>query len=729
MELTYLSHPNKRLTDHIEHIVAFDTDELFQTAAKFHDLGKVCDKFQHYIKKETNNSEPHSAVSAIAFLINRYDEFDLKSKFFIFNAIRSHHGLLASKKYLINMLLDDNSKELELCKKQLKEILSKCDVCSYFKIDSDDMDIVFEFGFEIENLCFDMDDYVTQKLLYSKLIFADKYEAITSSTFISSNFNYSLTSLYAYKKEQLCFDFERTKIAQTISENYQKNPNNHLYTLTAPTGIGKTLISLELALKIANKRGKDRIIYTIPFTSIIDQTVAIFERIFPNQIIKHHHKVDFKEDDKSNCDYDRIKYLIESWSHSFIVSTFYQLFFAIFSNKNSDNVKLQSLCNSVIVLDEVQAIPFELWKVLQILFDILAKKLNAVFILMSATMPIITNNAIELAPKEQLFQKKNRYRIDYLKLEAENEDARLQMVSQKIFKMVKNGDGSSSILCVVNTIKNSKRLYHLLANMLNKKIIYVLNSYMLPKDREATIEALREPNSNRVKGKILISTQVIEAGIDLDFDIGLRELSPLSSIIQTAGRVNREGKREQAEVFVFDTLGFEIYDSVLINATKHYLKETLESKGVIEEANILTYVENFFKTLDIRLSDRKKILKAIENFDFNEISKATREIFKTESDYTVSIVLGIDLKDEELKYFKKSQTLNRWELKNYKEQRFKAFTSSIINIKRKDLEILGMNVRKSDIFGLYYIDYLDGIYDSKTGFLIAQEYESLSVFN
>ena len=421
--------------------------------------------------------------------------------------------------------------------------------------------------------------------------------------------------------------------------------------------------------------------------------------------------------------------MVESWSHSFIVSTFYQLFFAIFSENNSDNVKLQSLRNSVIVLDEVQAIPFELWKVLQPLFDTLAKKLDAVFILMSATMPIVTNTAKELAPKEQLFQKKNRYRIGYLRLEVENEDERLQMLSQQILKMAKSGDGSSSILCVVNTIKNSKRLYHLLANVLDKETLYVLNSYMLPKDREATIEALREPNSNRVKGKILISTQVIEAGVDLDFDIGLRELSPLSSIVQTAGRVNREGKREQAEVLVFDTLGFQIYDSVLMNATEHYLKETLERKESIEEANILTYVENFFKTLDIRLSDRKEILKAIESFDFHKIGQAVREIFRTESDYTDSIALGIDLKDEESKYFEKSQTLNQWELKSYKEQRFKAFASSVINIKRKDLEMLGMNVQKSDIFGLYYVDYLDGIYDSKTGFLIAEEQDSLLAFD
>ena len=77
MELAYLSHPNKRLVDHLERIVAFDTDELFQTSAKFHDLGKVCDKFQRYIKKEITSSDPHSAVSAIAFLIKRYDDFDL----------------------------------------------------------------------------------------------------------------------------------------------------------------------------------------------------------------------------------------------------------------------------------------------------------------------------------------------------------------------------------------------------------------------------------------------------------------------------------------------------------------------------------------------------------------------------------------------------------------------------------------------------------------------------
>ena len=724
MELNYFSHPNKLLSEHIANIEAFCSDELFCLAAHFHDLGKVSDSFQRYIRGESSSAQPHALASALAFVMEYYGKLDTKKLFFVFNAIRSHHGALASKKYVADLLIDDMNIGVGKAIEQLREIYTKEDVRSYFALSRVDENLIEEFGFDVDECSFGFEEYINQKLLFSRLIFADKFEAITSAPFVPKPFFYPLENLYNFKKT-LPKNEERAQAAKAIWRNYEANYTADIYTITAPTGIGKTLISLELALRIAKDRGKNRVIYTIPFTSIIDQTAAIFEIIFPGRITKHHHRVEFGEDEERFNDYDRIKYLVESWAEPFILSTFYQLFFALLSEANSDNIKFQSLHNAVIILDEVQAIPFELWKVLQPLFPLLAKKLGSVFILMSATMPIVTKDAVELAPKEALYVKKNRYKLNWLDLPLEETETKIAALAEHILDLAQNGE---SVVCIVNTIKNSKLLYRQLESFIESEKLFLLNSYMLPHDREATIEALCEPGTNQVKGKILISTQVIEAGVDLDFDVGLRELAPLSSIIQTAGRVNREGKKEQATLYIFDTLGYEIYDSVLMDATKRYLVAKLQSGETIQEKEILHHIEKFFTSLDLQLSDRHKILELIKKFDFMTIGKAVRELFKEEASFTHSVVLGVDLAREEERYFEQAKVLDKWELKSYKERQLKALAPSILNIKEKDLQSLGINIPKSEVFGLYYIENIDGVYDPKRGFLISEEHELLDAF-
>lgn len=718
--MNYLSHPGKVLTSHIKNIIDFDRDDnLFALVAKFHDLGKVTNSFQDYIQNRVSKAKPHAFVSSLLFLLQFYKKLDTKSMIFAINTIMSHHGKLKSLQDLFKIILD-----YQAAQSQANEISQKSDVIEYFNLKEFDFSIIDDFEFDNNDptnpIKFDLKDYVRQKELFSKLIFADKYEAIFSSPPLFKKRNYPLENLYNFKKKlpkNEIRDFARKQ----IFDNFIINPNQNIYLLTAPTGIGKTLLSLELSLKIKEQRNLKRIIYTIPFTSIIDQTVDVFDSIYKDAITKHHHKVEYKSlDEEANNNYDRVKFLIESWNESFIVSTFYQLFFALFSNKNVDNIKFQSLKNSVIVMDEVQAIPHPLWKVMQNIFDILAKDLNITFILMSATMPIITKNSYQLTDKESLFGLQNRYKLKYLDLNFEDEDEKLESLKESIKREYKKG---KSVLCVVNTIKNSKKLFKKLNDEL-KDSVYCLNSYMLVADREITIKALSEPDSNLVRNKILISTQVIEAGVDLDFDIGFRELSPLSSIIQTAGRVNREGRKKQAKLYVFDTLGFQIYDLSLMNETKRHLISTLENRS-IEEENILSYIESYFKSVEKCLGDSKNILKLIEEFDFDKINKAVNEIFQTEKDITVSVAMGVDLSQYENRYFQYSKMVSKWELKSYKERMFKEISKYLINIKRKDLENLGFNVSRSEIFGLAYIEKIIDIYSHKSGFLIEEEKEQL----
>jgi len=713
--MNYLSHPTQQLTKHIENIQKYDhIDELFTQCVLFHDLGKVLDSFQSYIQIITKSSEPHAPVSGIIYLLNHIesDFIITKDRLFVFNSIISHHGKLKSFNSEYDDILEIFLKETPFG--QIKEIYSKKDVKEYFGLKEIDITVFPMLNIINRDLKFTIEDYITQKLLFSKLIFADKYEAIYKKEHQKVFNKNSVETLHQHLDKIIKVkDPRRDRVKNDILESYDNSYS--IFTLTAPTGIGKTLTSLELALKIKEDKKLSKIIYILPFTSIIDQTYEIFDKIFPNEISKHHYAVTFNEvkdnEDENNRDYDRWKFILNSWNDPFIVSTLYQLFFALFSNKNSDNIKFQALQNSVIILDEVQAIPFELWKIFKDILPILSKKLNSTFILMSATMPILTHKdmALELANKEKIFEEKNRYVLKYL------DGNGLENLASVIIECYEEG---KSVLCVVNSIKTSKLLYKLVQESIEST--YCLNSYMFFDDRKEVIGTITDDeNSSNVTQKILISTQVIEAGVDLDFDVGFREFAPISSIIQTAGRVNREGRKGVSDIYIFDTIT-NIYDSIMISESKKSFFDILKRDDIYEK-DILPFVESYFQALDENKGD-SGILSDIERFDFDAISKKNRDAFGLEQDYIKSVALGVDLKVYQYEYFEKVKGLKPYEIKREKEKLMREFQSKILNIKEKDLQDLQIGeIPHSDIFGLYYISDIEGIYSKESGFRLKEE--------
>ncbi len=713
--MKYLSHPDQKLTDHLKNIMLYDEeDNLFCRCVPFHDLAKVTDSFQTYIQDTKNHSSnPHAPASAIIYLLNQIESNLIikKDDLFIFNAILSHHGKLKSfSNEHGNDILDYFRSDVPV--KQIEEIYAKEDVVNYFDLKKIDVAQFKKLRRSNRNLKFSVEDYINQKLLFSKLIFADKYEAIFKQEHQRDKNQCNLDTLHVYLKKNLKKDVKRDKVKEDILKQY--NSEDKIFTLTAPTGIGKTLTSLELALKIKDDKKLSKIIYILPFTSIIDQTYEIFNDIFKDEITKHHYGVSFDEEMDEQNDYDRWKFILNSWNDSFIVSTLYQLFFTLFSNTNSDNIKFQALQNSIIVIDEVQAIPFELWKAFKEILPILSLKLNATFILMSATMPILTqkNEAKELAYKKTIFKDKNRYVLKYF----DNND--LDILADAIVKEYQKGQ---SVLCVVNSIATSKMLYKKVHKLI--KSSFCLNSYMFYDDRKELIKNIKDTGSNNVSKKILISTQVIEAGVDLDFDIGFREFSPISSIIQTSGRINREDNKGISTIYIFDTIT-KIYDSTMIHESRKNLFDALKDSDIYEK-DILSHVENYFQALDENKGDNG-ILKDIENFNFESISQKNHKAFGLENDYIKALALGVDLRKYEFEYFEKSKNLKPYEKKREKGKIIKSFQSRVLNIKKKDIANLEFDPEFSEIFGIFYIKEIEGIYSKESGFLIKEEKNKFS---
>ena len=313
-----------------------------------------------------------------------------------------------------------------------------------------------------------------------------------------------------------------------------------LFSLTVPTGGGKTLSSMAFALKHALKYNKRRIIYVIPFTSIIEQNAEVFRNMFGDEFILEHH-CNFTPDD---LDWKH-RLSTENWESPIIVTTNVQFFDSLFANRTSKCRKLHNVADSVIIFDEVQAIP--VGKLLPCLENIKELSLNygVTSVLCTATQPAINksddfvqglDNVREIVSDvPELFDSLSRTEVAYVG-------------KQSDVDLVKKIQLQKQVLCIVSTRRQAKELFQGLGNQEEN---FHLSALMYPVHRTRVLneikERLKKENACRV-----VSTQLIEAGVDIDFPVVFRSIAGMDSIAQAAGRCNREGLRDKGEVFIFD---------------------------------------------------------------------------------------------------------------------------------------------------------------------------------
>ncbi len=321
--------------------------------------------------------------------------------------------------------------------------------------------------------------------------------------------------------------------------------------LNMPTGSGKTLCSIKLALERAVRSGKKRIIYVIPYTSIIEQTAHVFQDLFGDvlPILQHHSNFDFddkKTDDETSA--ERIARTTENWDAPLIITTNVQFFQSMYHNRSSKLRKLHNLADSVIVFDEVHIMPVDYLQPCLRGVGYLVNFLNCDALFLSATMPDFS----------ALF-KKYAIGCDFTELISDKSGFKffrncdcVDMGELSEEKLLTDAENHDSSLIIVNSRKRARDLY----KNCSAKNKFCLSTYMTPNDRSAAIDSIRA-----LIGKepvTVISTSLIEAGVDLDFETVYRELAGLDSVIQSAGRCNREGKRPEGYMHVFTLEGVSI---------------------------------------------------------------------------------------------------------------------------------------------------------------------------
>lgn len=331
----------------------------------------------------------------------------------------------------------------------------------------------------------------------------------------------------------------RSRIQQQAFDNSVNK--SHISILDMPTGSGKTLCSLKLALE----SGKKRIIYVIPYTSIIEQTANKFEKMFGDvlPVLQHHSNYSYDgntEEEKKTA--EKLKRTCENWDAPLIITTSVQFFQSIYHYKGSALRKLHNLRDSVIVFDEIHLIPTELLRPCLKAVGYITKYLNSEALFLSATMPDYSKLFDKFLPDVNYNKLvTDRTNFKYFK-KCEYKD----MGRTTLETIAENASRCKNALIVVNTKKTAAELYNLVQG---EK--YHLSANMTPAHRSRVIEVVR---NKLKKGEhiTVVSTSLVEAGVDLDFNTVFRQLSGLDSILQAGGRCNREGKDAKGYVYVFD---------------------------------------------------------------------------------------------------------------------------------------------------------------------------------
>ncbi len=518
--------------------------DIYRFCGLIHDLGKYNPKFQDYLRGK-HKDVPHSIWGA-------YYAHSLKLINISFPVL-GHHGGLPNRSHLFDSIKLCNLKEWEFIRKAF---------------DEDDLKLHVP-----NNSVFDSLKEITEKelfvrMLYSSLVDSDSLDTERHSDCnrYNSRTNIQLDVNDLILKLNLKFD-AFAKNSQSNSELnilrnkvrlYAQNKSDlplGCFSMMLPTGMGKTLCSINWALHHAKTHDNiKRIIIVLPFLSIIDQTVSELKSIFAGDdlILEHHSNVVYNPDE-DNEDFYSInpkQLASENWDYPIIITTAVQFFDSLFSNKRSKCRKLHNIQDSIVIFDEIQTLPLKLSECTMTMLNDLINLCHCSILLCTATMPDFKNRndfkgisqiTSLVEDPQYIFDKTKRVLYHSLR---DNLPISIEEVSQDIIAQ------NESVLVISNTKNKALEFYQHLSSNSSIKTVHI-STNMCPCHRLEVINDIKD-TLRRGEKIIVCSTQLIEAGVDLDFPIVYREIAPLESIIQSAGRCNRnQNLRGLGNVYIF----------------------------------------------------------------------------------------------------------------------------------------------------------------------------------
>lgn len=613
---------------------AFDAEKLAYVAGLLHDIGKYAPEFQDRLEGRGIKVD-HSTPGAVV-MEKRYGPSVGRLLAYV---ISGHHCGLPDW----GSIADESSLEARLTKElnDYQAFESEIALPLTAEVAFPPIRPLIGAGFSAQFLI---------RFLYSCLVdadFLDTERALNVEQAVARNPEFSLAELsnrldrvldnLCSKAPDTIVNKKRAEVLASCREKAKHGPG--LFTLTVPTGGGKTLSSLSFALRHALTYHKDRVIYVIPYTSIIEQNASVFRKILGDRyVLEHHSNLSYPlvqaeiESENATDISQRLRLATENWDMPIIVTTNVQFFESLFAARSSKCRKLHNISNSVVIIDEAQMIPTGYLKPCLNAVVELVTNYRATVVLCTATQPAIK----QLLPEgtriteitdnpDELYEKLRRVKVRDIGTPTDDE---------LLDKLAEH----DQVLCIVNSKKHARVLYE----KLHTEDAFHLSTRMCPAHRTEVLKAIKERLGAGSKCQV-VSTQLVEAGVDLDFPVVYRSMAGIDSIAQAAGRCNREGLRSEGQVYVFWP-------------EKHgmpggWLSRTATLGGMVfkrlDDPLALKGVEEYFASLydiDANELDRKGIMLEIKEqetllrFPFRSIA----EKFKLIDDNTSTVVIPWD---------------------------------------------------------------------------------------
>lgn len=659
-----LSHPHQTLQTHIHDVVKaanwainnhsnilFDKNPLLRDftmrAVDAHDLGKGSNAFQEYIRNPKGFrgapiEKAHSPLSMLLVLrLAQQEGWAALDTLSVAAAVAGHHSGMPLADDLSGLLLDTIPSYV--WKNQLTDLPIS--------------ELAIHTGLPVQNLSLSSDiipeaDYLDYDLLETlnelSLLDALKLRLNTQfalsvlleadKTFLAVDKEYrkrlqipkkidiplSYVDVHLSGKPESPLNIRRTKVRQEVLAATNPQMEAGIHTVTLPTGMGKTMVATSWALKLRNalKEGNQfsKVVIVLPYLSIIDQTVQEYQELLgdlgtPDVLLQMHSISDRVFDPE--MDGGSNDFFVDTWQSPFVITTFDQFLLALFGPRAKHLMRYHNLYDALIVMDEVQTLPCKLWDSVNHLFQTLTQVGNARFLVMSATQPGFLTNATELvANPENEFANFQRYQ---LVLKHGNKRPLEDFTSSIIDRLSEFED--KRVLITLNTRRSARYVRDALEEECVVPLFFI-SADVTPKDRLVSIQKIKEGNPC-----IVVSTQCVEAGVDIDMDLVIRDFGPFDAIVQIAGRCNRNDKKSRCDVEIVSLANENGQDFARMIYDEYSLQEThkvLDKQEIIREEEIYGLCSTYFNALGKR--DTGKDIT--ENFAYWREIPSVRELLR-----------------------------------------------------------------------------------------------------
>jgi CRISPR-associated endonuclease/helicase Cas3 len=563
------------------------------------------------------------------------------------------------------------------------------------------------------------------RMVYSTLVDADFQETETYMQGKKPRGGYDNIPILCDKLDAYLCRFEnpttdinrkRNETLKVCIEKAKQKPG--FFRLTVPTGGGKTLASMAFALHHASAHDLRRVIYVIPYTTIIEQNAGVFKEILGEEnVLEHHSNFDWEgkkkeagdnPDDRTNSAYAKLKLAAENWDIPIVVTTNVQFFESLFANKSSRCRKLHNIAKSVIVFDEAQMLPREYMRPVMAAVWELVTNYGASVVFCTATQPGLERFLPEKTELKELTPNPQDLFDFYKRVEVKN----LGTLTDTELLMRLNGHAQA--LCIVNTRRHASGLFEGLREEGN----YHLSTLMCPTHRKEKLAEIRGRLTSGQPCRV-VSTTVMEAGIDLDFPVGYRALSGLDSINQAAGRVNRNMRLAESEIFVFEP------KSDFVKKTPRYILQAVEVSRMVlrchAEAPIsIPAIEAYFGQLynlqDPNISfDFNHILDYLDRTDGKFMFETAARLFRFIEDVTVTVIIPYSEAATDL-----IEELIYTQYPNSTLRKLQPYTVSIYEGELDRLSTKGVILTIDEKYNYLNPEYLEDYYDPDRGLLVPE---------